>query len=862
DDDTEYKIGDGYYKVDPNIIAADELDLQDEGIFYLDIFGRIAYYDAQSTINGSYAYVIDSYVDYGGFDKRLQIKAFTFEGELVPLTGASRITVSEGDAPAVSYKSTDAGGFDFDGLLAEIPTGTVITFDVNSQGEVNQIGLPVDANNQVDLNYFSEYETGTAFDYRANTGIIRVNSRSVEIDEDTIIMIANTAFEDDDFDLIPLNLLGEEDIYQANTQTTVYNVDRNMVAGLIVINVAIDVKSDIEAAITDEVACAGTLYYNDTDNDINPVFVVAHYRDNKMVEIVHDSLLIGAKSCGNIRGMITGAFENGDTVKAMLIDSFDNAKPLATTVAATAENLPDVCAYKNTVVDHTDTLNKKIVAKVGDSISFRNNFSNSFSQLFDAQGNAIDWSLVNKNDVISVKTVSKNGFDINVCTLCQNNITGEVTDISQQQGIKIDNTYYQVDNQNVFNDDLSIGDSGIFYLDKFSQIAFYIKEEQNKYSYVIDSIVDYVSFNEVLSIKMFTQNNEVAVYTCASSVSLIEHNGTTTYSNDGEYNFSELREKIPAGSVVSYNVNFDGEINTIILPGQSTQNGVDYFAQYATDNTFDYRGSTGMIIVNGRSVEIAEDTIIMIANTAFEDDDFDLLSLNLLGSEDIFEYVNTTAYDVDENMVAGLIIINGQIDVASRAEGLALVTGTSQIKDDYGDDLDRLTVLQGGASKQIDVSDALPIDGILFKAIAPTLNAKGLMSSFKTIAAVDAIGNLTTGNGFYNDDYIEYVVGKVVDKTGSRIAVDGKDGDGNAVEGMLYSIPYTANIYLYNDSVSNRALKALLVDDLGIFDVDGGEYFDEYGNYLDEVDVLISWYDGVIQDVVIYLDTKYTGPAV
>ncbi|MCK9479330.1 MAG: S-layer homology domain-containing protein, partial [Firmicutes bacterium] len=91
EDDAEFKIGGAYYKTDNGIVYPDDLDLQYEGVFYLDIFGRIAYYEAQSSLSSNYAFVIDADVHSSGFENRLSVKAFTFDGEVVIFTGATRI---------------------------------------------------------------------------------------------------------------------------------------------------------------------------------------------------------------------------------------------------------------------------------------------------------------------------------------------------------------------------------------------------------------------------------------------------------------------------------------------------------------------------------------------------------------------------------------------------------------------------------------------------------------------------------------------------------------------------------------------------------------------------------------------------
>ncbi|MCK9479521.1 MAG: hypothetical protein M0R40_08510, partial [Firmicutes bacterium] len=1107
-------------------------------------------------LSSNYAFVIDADVHSSGFENRLSVKAFTFDGEVVIFTGATRIDLIEEDYYSGTrtilrtYRDSGTWGYGFEDLKYKIETATVITFDVNSQGELSRIALPGSRLGEEGVNYFSEYTSGSAFNYRGNDGSIRAGNRTVDISKDTVIMIAgkiapNSDFEDDDdYNLLSLSMLGSEDIFE-NFTTTIYNVNKYGVAGLVVVNgqinmagmtdglamvtsiseieninrltvlqdgslKEIDVQKDKNAptlfsliapklnangemfsfdliaevapgnvefgsgfsnstylehhygsltaiknnkitvdkgysvtenytipqksniylceysmltnackvkpldsvnafeigfdddgnlTYTDDrgiklnkvevliskcdyivqdviiyafgddsafmqnnvvvvpaVNCsaASAVYQNDTDKNINPVLVLAQYENGRLVGTSQARKSILSGDYGIFNNILKLSPKKGDTIKAMLFDGLGNIKPLLPTDTVNVDGVADlqsakrilsrsidfisiteysisiryfenpndntaktihinknaesfvngaaytgkledilssfygelylqdldlsskynkvyITHYKNLIVDCINPNTKQIHFKNSSSISYGDSFNN-FLTLSDNDGNILDWSMLEENDILSTKiTEGANNKTIYDFIFTRNTVEGVAERTSQEDAeFEINGNYYKVDMQNIFPDDLGFENESIFYLDAFGRIAHCeAPTSLRDYAFVIDSMVYSSNMQNKLLLKTFTYDGAVDIFTGAAKISLIEENSTgtktklTIYKSDGgdeaTDTFGGLKAKIEAATVITFSVNSQGEINKIALPGNRLgEEGVNYFSKYTEGSAFSYRGNDGSIRVGGRAVGISNDTVIMIADkiapySNFQnDDDYDLLSLSVLGSEDIEENYNTTVYDVNKNGIAGLIVVSGQVNVAGAASGLAMVTNISTIRSEDGGIIDRLTVFQGRETKQIEVLEGKDTPD-LFSLVAPQLSARGKLTNYGLIASV--YGRMVElGSGFANTSKVDYAFGGVTAIRNNRVTIDVGSGVTES-----YTIPPNANIYLYDGRMTTNARKAKIVDSINIFDVEGSYYgyvyYDEQGFMLDNVQVLIRRYDGRIQDVVVFFNT-------
>lgn len=131
---SEYKIGDKFYKIADNYKATIKLD--DKGIFYLDVMGRIAAVDANSTLSDKYAYLIDGGVT-GTFNDTVQIKLFNLNGEVQTLETEERISLN-GQAKADA--KTVLESLKHESKIVK----QLITFEVNAEGKITKINTAED----------------------------------------------------------------------------------------------------------------------------------------------------------------------------------------------------------------------------------------------------------------------------------------------------------------------------------------------------------------------------------------------------------------------------------------------------------------------------------------------------------------------------------------------------------------------------------------------------------------------------------------------------------------------------------------------------------------------------------------------
>jgi len=202
-----------------------------------------------------------------------------------------------------------------------------------------------------------------------------------------------------------------------------------------------------------------------------------------------------------------------------------------------------VLDYKNVVVESVNLTAGRVVTKESSiitTLSFNESNTNISSVLYDEDGNELEWSVLQENDILSVRTAGAQR-KVNICTLVRNTVTGVITEKTNAHGdedveFKIGGEYYKVDNLIVAADDLDLQYEGTFYLDIFGRIAYYEADSSlsSNYAYIIQTGIHEVDFGERLQIKAFTFDGEIVTLTCATRVTLVEEvannkTETTTY---------------------------------------------------------------------------------------------------------------------------------------------------------------------------------------------------------------------------------------------------------------------------------------------------------------------------------------------
>lgn len=133
--DDERTIDGKKYKIAKNY--TEDINLGDEGTFYLDVEGKIAAVDASKTLSSNYAYAVIGGVTTG-FDKVFEIKLFDKEGKTVVLRSGEKIKLNgqSGKTPQEVLTALS----DRDGKF--VPQ--LVTVETNSEGVLTQINTAVD----------------------------------------------------------------------------------------------------------------------------------------------------------------------------------------------------------------------------------------------------------------------------------------------------------------------------------------------------------------------------------------------------------------------------------------------------------------------------------------------------------------------------------------------------------------------------------------------------------------------------------------------------------------------------------------------------------------------------------------------
>lgn len=226
---TEYKIGSEYYMAVPEIVNS--LALSDEGTFYLDKFGRIAYYEIENSSSSNYAYVVATGKSTSTFDDEINIKVVTASGKVTTLTsGTKGITIydEKGDSHNVMIDATGSKEDFYDDGWATKLKGKMITYDLNSADELKKIYLPR-TNTYRDDKYFSFYKSLTDARFNENSETLG----NVLLDSSTkVFFIPDWTLDYDEVTVSSIKALEDDEYYDAY----IYHLDKNSVAGLVVIN--------------------------------------------------------------------------------------------------------------------------------------------------------------------------------------------------------------------------------------------------------------------------------------------------------------------------------------------------------------------------------------------------------------------------------------------------------------------------------------------------------------------------------------------------------------------------------------------------------------------------------------------------
>lgn len=206
----EYEVAKNY---------TEDINLNDEGTFYLDVEGKIAAVDATSVLSSNYAYLTAAEMK-SGFDKVFEAKIFTKEGETKVLTSAEKI------------KFNGKSGTLAENVITELKKGDIaqlVTFETNKDGVLTQLNTAVDntATGDVNKNVFTK-NAETSLKYREASkklGEYNVNSNTIVFD------IPDGKTDTSDFSIQNIDLFEDDNDYDVS----IFDLGEDLTAKAIVV---------------------------------------------------------------------------------------------------------------------------------------------------------------------------------------------------------------------------------------------------------------------------------------------------------------------------------------------------------------------------------------------------------------------------------------------------------------------------------------------------------------------------------------------------------------------------------------------------------------------------------------------------
>ncbi len=196
-------IGGQEYKVAANY--PEEINLNDEGTFYLDKDRNIAAVDATSGLSSNYAYMVNADLTTG-FDKYLQVKIFDKTGTVKVFKSGEKIKFNgkSGMKPQEVLSALQNGG---DAAVSQL-----ITFEVNKDGTLIQLSTASDKGGAIDKTVFTlnaketlkyKKSSGKLGNYRLNSATVVFDIPEGQTDTDKFSVENIDLFEDEtDYDVL------------------------------------------------------------------------------------------------------------------------------------------------------------------------------------------------------------------------------------------------------------------------------------------------------------------------------------------------------------------------------------------------------------------------------------------------------------------------------------------------------------------------------------------------------------------------------------------------------------------------------------------------------------------------------------
>lgn len=298
----KFVIGGKEYKVAANY--PNEINLNDEGTFYLDKDNNIAAVDATSVLSSNYAYLVGADLT-SGFDKYLQIKVFDKNGEVKLVTSGEKIKFN-GTSNKTPAEVLDAlNGND------TVVDQRLITFETNSDGVLTQLRTAKNntATGAIDKTNFTLNAKDT-LKYRETAkklGQYNVNDNTIVFD------IPSGETDPTKFSIEKISLFEDETEYDVS----VYDVGEDLTAKVVVVTNSNGV-ANLEASAVVVEKISSTL--NGDNETVQRLYAFVDGEKKSFVTTADDILVNGegaALQAGDIIQVKTNAKNEIESIRVL-----------------------------------------------------------------------------------------------------------------------------------------------------------------------------------------------------------------------------------------------------------------------------------------------------------------------------------------------------------------------------------------------------------------------------------------------------------------------------------------------------------------------------------------------------------------
>ncbi len=382
-DDKGFYINNKQYKVAENY--TDTVSIGTEGIFYLDIDGRIAAINTANTLSTNYAYLTKAYTDNG--TDVSTFKLFTKAGEEKVYQANEKIKFNE----ASGVQANEV----VNALTSEGNTvKQLVTFTTNSDGKIVSINTAVDntATGNVNKDKFTANYNLTDAVYNAKNSKLG----NVRIDDNTVIF--NIPSDSDEYEIADKKIFEDNQKYNA----LVYDMSESFTARAIVLtNSALKANGDAPLAVVSKISSA--INSEDEEASVLTVFVNG---EEKKIFAENSSILVKGE-------------ENKPLAQGDIIQYKTNAKGEIVSIRVLMDIETKATETTTSPTDDLKTVYGKVTKKFTDSINVTVN-----------GGAVTNYSIPSDAIVYSVDTtIAKNNIEVGT--------RGEIQNYDEEDGRRV-----------------------------------------------------------------------------------------------------------------------------------------------------------------------------------------------------------------------------------------------------------------------------------------------------------------------------------------------------------------------------------------------------------------------------------------